>query len=360
MYGVGGEGMGHATRSAAVIEYLLKKKHTVHICAGGRAFAYLKKRFPNVHKIDEIPLRYKNDTIDYVATAVYMAQHLLFSLIKMIQLLNKLYIDVNPDVVISDYEVFTALTSKIKGVPLIAANNISLIAQTKVDKLPWHIEQHKFWPLFVEWIVAVYANHHVIPAFHAVKKKKKNVTITSPVIRKNVRDLLGKKEIHHVLVYQTSPTHTKILETLRNVDEQFIVYGYGKRKQTKNMTFHAFNEKQFFEHLASAKAVVLGGGFSFISEAIYLKKPILSVPLKNHYEQCINAHYVQKQGFGKYYVSPTANEVRQFMKLLPTYKKKLASYDFNPLDFAVTVERVMRKIGKRHQRVSHESYMELQ
>ena len=48
IYGVLGEGMGHATRSSAVIEYLLKKGHHVHIFTSNRAVDFLSKKFKNV------------------------------------------------------------------------------------------------------------------------------------------------------------------------------------------------------------------------------------------------------------------------------------------------------------------------
>src|SRR5690349_17272097 len=41
LYGVTGEGMGHAMRSRVVLEHLIAKGHTVEIMASGRAAAFL-------------------------------------------------------------------------------------------------------------------------------------------------------------------------------------------------------------------------------------------------------------------------------------------------------------------------------
>ena len=43
LYGVNGEGMGHATRSEVVIDALLER-HDVRVVAGGAAFKYLSGR----------------------------------------------------------------------------------------------------------------------------------------------------------------------------------------------------------------------------------------------------------------------------------------------------------------------------
>ena len=50
LYGVVGEGMGHATRSRVILEHLVKE-HEVQVVASGRAHDYLAKRFPEVHRI---------------------------------------------------------------------------------------------------------------------------------------------------------------------------------------------------------------------------------------------------------------------------------------------------------------------
>ena len=50
LYGVNGEGMGHATRSRVVIDHLLDD-HDVRVVASGAAFAYLRECCPRVDEI---------------------------------------------------------------------------------------------------------------------------------------------------------------------------------------------------------------------------------------------------------------------------------------------------------------------
>ena len=50
LYGVNGEGMGHATRSQVVVDALLAR-HDVRVVASGAAFRYLRDRLPKVKEI---------------------------------------------------------------------------------------------------------------------------------------------------------------------------------------------------------------------------------------------------------------------------------------------------------------------
>ena len=55
LYGVVGEGMGHATRSKVTCEHLVESGHQVKIVVSGRAHAFLAKSFRDVVEI-KVPM----------------------------------------------------------------------------------------------------------------------------------------------------------------------------------------------------------------------------------------------------------------------------------------------------------------
>ena len=112
------------------------------------------------------------------------------------------------------------------------------------------------------------------------------------------------------------------LKALKN--EKFIVYGFNANKTDGNLTYKEFNEDVFYDDLASAKAVICNGGFTFISEAISLKKPIYSVPAIGNFEQALNGYYVERLGFGEYHEIMSAARVKSFLNKLPEYQKNLS------------------------------------
>ena len=64
LYGVVGEGMGHATRSKVVCEHLESKGPKVKIVVSGRAHAFLKKSFKDVVEIKGLTIRYVDNRMD--------------------------------------------------------------------------------------------------------------------------------------------------------------------------------------------------------------------------------------------------------------------------------------------------------
>lgn len=63
LYGVVGEGMGHAMRSRVVLEHLVANGHDVHVMASQRAVDYPAKRFSNVHRIHGLHIIYEENRV---------------------------------------------------------------------------------------------------------------------------------------------------------------------------------------------------------------------------------------------------------------------------------------------------------
>ena len=97
-------------------------------------------------------------------------------------------------------------------------------------------------------------------------------------------------------------------------------------KTEENITYKEFSDTGFLEDLAGAKAVICNGGLTLITEALYLGKPVLSEPIKKHFEQIINAVYLEKLGFGKYVESLDSRSVKEFVGSIQSFEEKLRNY----------------------------------
>ena len=321
-YCICGEGMGHAIRSSVIIDRI-KDKYDVYIFSSDRAYKYLNEKFDNVYKIGGFNTVYINNKVNNTKTLINALKRNPLNIKEGYEELYKKARKLSPDVIVTDFEIYATMVSKLLSIPLISLDNIHMITQTAIDYPP----KHQGEMLKAKGVIKSYVikpKIHILTSFFYPKiKPKKRAVLYPPVIREDILKLEPTIE-DHIIVYQTSKESVKLVEQLKSLNEKFIVYGFNKDEVDKNLTYKLFNENEFYNDLASAKAVICNGGFTFISEAISLKKPIYSVPTIGNFEQTLNGFYVQKLGYGEYHEEMSPKKVEKFLKRLPKYQKKLA------------------------------------
>ena len=70
LYGLCGEGLGHASRSRILIHHL-KKHHEVFVVAGGKAYGFLSKEFDTIEDIVSARFIYKNNKVRLLITILW-------------------------------------------------------------------------------------------------------------------------------------------------------------------------------------------------------------------------------------------------------------------------------------------------
>lgn len=321
-YCICGEGMGHAIRSSVIIDRI-KDKYDVYIFSSDRAYKYLNEKFDNVYKIGGFNTVYINNKVSNTKTLINALKRNPLNIKEGYEELYKKARKLSPDVIVTDFEIYATMVSKLLSIPLISLDNIHMITQTAIDYPP----KHQGEMLKAKGVIKSYVikpKIHILTSFFYPKiKPKKRAVLYPPVIREDILKLKPTIE-DHIIVYQTSKESVKLVEQLKSLNEKFIVYGFNKDEVDENLTYKLFNENEFYNDLASTKAVICNGGFTFISEAISLKKPIYSVPAIGNFEQTLNGFYVQKLGYGEYHEEMSPKKVEKFLKRLPKYQEKLA------------------------------------
>lgn len=321
-YCICGEGMGHAIRSSVIIDRI-KDKYDVYIFSSDRAYKYLNEKFDNVYKLGGFNTVYINNKVSNTKTLINALKRNPLNIKEGYEELYKKARKLSPDVIVTDFEIYATMVSKLLSIPLISLDNIHMITQTAIDYPP----KHQGEMLKAKGVIKSYVikpKIHILTSFFYPKiKPKKRAVLYPPVIREDILKLKPTIE-DHIIVYQTSKESVKLVEQLKSLNEKFIVYGFNKDEVDENLTYKLFNENEFYNDLASAKAVICNGGFTFISEAISLKKPIYSVPAIGNFEQTLNGFYVQKLGYGEYHEEMSPKKVEKFLKRLPKYQEKLA------------------------------------
>ena len=338
-YGVQGEGMGHATRTESVLTHLESKGDEVEVYTSNRAYEFLSSKHPNVHLIKGFELTYKNDELLAGASTLETIRKLPKDLIPTLRFVLERFIKTQPEAVITDHETFTALIGRLLAIPVIYAGNIAILERTRIDEGVLARRYPKLLARTTSNLSSFRATTYVIPTFFYPETKSANVILTDPVVRSDYETLTPSRA-DYLFVYHTTSTNESLLTALKESGIECRVYGYGARERDANLRFFDFDQERFARDLAGAKAAVLGGGFTTMSEAIYLKKPIYCVPLKNHFEQLVNAKELEKRRFGEMHTKPSGTSIFDFTLKLPLYDHYLSQYEMDPRSFERTVREV--------------------
>ena len=322
-YCVCGEGMGHAIRTGVIVDRI-KDKYDVYIFSSDRAYKYLKSKFDNVYEIGGFNTVYINNKVNNLKTFSDALKRNPTNIKVGYENLYKKARQLHPDVIVTDFEIYATMVAKLRGIPLISLDNIHMITQTRID----YPKNHFAEMLKAKSVIKTYVikpKVHILTSFFYPKiRSGKHAVLYPPIIREDILKLEPKTG-DHIIVYQTSKESVRLVSRLKALkNEKFIVYGFNKNEIDGNLTYKEFNEDEFYDDLASSKAVICNGGFTFICEAIHLKKPIYSVPAIGNFEQTFNGFYVQKLGYGEYHENLSAKKVYNFLKRLPRYQKRLA------------------------------------
>lgn len=302
LYGVVGEGMGHATRSKVVIEHLEGRGHQVKIVVSGRAHDFLKKHFRDVVEIRGLTIRYAKGAMDRDLSLV----HNVVLAPSMIAANAAAYLDdvrhFDPQLVVSDFDSYAYFFAKRFGLPIVSIDNQQIIHKCKHEKWVYRGARadYRATRAFVKAKLPG-CDHYVITSFFRPEIRKKyvgRVTIVPPILRREILAAKPKRG-EHVLVYQTSTSDETLLSALQRLSKRkFVVYGLRRDAKVGNCVLKSFGEQGFIDDLASARAVVTNGGLSLMHEAIFLRKPIFSVPVRHQFEQEMNARWLEHLGYG--------------------------------------------------------------
>lgn len=318
LYGVVGEGMGHATRSRVVLEHLLRQGHQVCVVVSGRAHGFLSQRFAGREGIQFREI--KGFHLEYEGNAMDLGGSILANLGRVPERLAHnidVYTDLNfgAEVVISDFESWAFFFGLNHFLPVISIDNMQVINRCEHPHEITHDASFQIAKAAVKAKLPG-AYHYLITSFFFPPIRKERTTLIPPILRPEI--LAAKREPgDHVLVYQTAAANAALLPMLQSLPYRFKVYGMGREGQEGNVQLCAFSETGFVDDLRTARAVLAGGGFSLMSEAVHLRVPMYSVPIDGQYEQELNARYLASLGYGAWASRFDRDEVAAFLEATP-------------------------------------------
>ena len=357
LYGVVGEGMGHAIRSRVILDELCKT-HDVQVVVSGRAYDYLQKRAGehlSVKKIWGLSIVAEDNEVSNFRTLLENAKGAITGgWPQNVKAYFEIAEKFQPDVVISDFESWSYLFGKNRGIPVVSVDNIQMVNRCLHSEAITRGHQGEFQ--IAKGITKAKAPgcfHYLITTFFYPDIRKKRTSLHPSILRPEV--LAARPEGgDHLLVYQTYTSTPRLVEELQALGRECRVYGL--RRDLKepvregNLVYMPFSEAGFIDDLRTARGVISSGGYTLMGEAVYLRRPMLAIPVAKQFEQVMNGRYLEQCGYGKYADELDGTALGEFLERIPDYSKNLATYsqDGNT-DLFTRLELELQRAARREQ-----------
>nr|WP_299033048.1 glycosyltransferase family protein [uncultured Tenacibaculum sp.] len=279
LYAFQGTGNGHASRALEIIPHL-QRRGDVDILVSGSQYE-IELPFNIKYKLHGLGFVFgKKGGIDLISSLKDLSLKKVYKEVKTLPV--KEY-----DLVINDFEPISAWACLFRNVPIISLSNQNALLNEKNSAFKrFRLER---------LIIKYYAPAKNKFGFHF---KTHSSSTFLPIIRKEIRyrNITNKG---HYTVYLPSYSDEKIIKVLSSIkDIKWQVFS----KKTKehqffhNITILPINDDAFIRSMASAKGIICGAGFATPAEALYLRKKLLVIPMKNQYEQQCNAVTLKEMG----------------------------------------------------------------
>ena len=326
LYGLCGEGMGHAMRSAVVARHIISRGHSLEfVCSSGRAFEYMAGKWPGrVHRVAGLSSVLEGNSISPFKTLAknFIAQTIASPFAHLGALIGIS----RPDAVISDFDPWTARYAGLSNIPLLAIDNIHFMNRFDHPKEMIGSDRRAasmMFPIVSEMVPS--ADRYLVTSFVNAPVRMPRTTLHLPILRE---ELLSKSKTRgeHVVVYLNDKADaSRVIGVLRGTKGSFKVYGAPTQVPGGNVEVVPFSPLGFMTDLASSRAVIGGAGFTLMTEAIYSGKPMMALPFEGQFEQILNANYLQGMGYGERAGVISVGSVERFLSREETYRARLSS-----------------------------------
>ena len=323
VYGVSGSGSGHSSRAREMMTHLRAQGHELLGVSYDRGYRNLKDDF-DMFDVPGLHIVAIQNRISKLQTAIKNLKSLTGGISKFREFKETVFNEFQPDVVITDFEPTTAYMANHRDLPLISIDNQHRMRYMEYP-CPAILRKDA---LVTETVIRAFVpkpDISLITTFYYGEVKYDRTFLFPPILRQSVLDARPSDE-GHILVYFTQEFESFMAMLDEFPRKRFLVYGAGHEGEEGNFSFRPFSLDGFLADLASSKAVISTAGFTLMTEALQLAKPMLALPMGGQFEQELNAHLLEDIGYGKNGRKADAETIGDFLYRIPEYQEALESY----------------------------------
>lgn len=302
---VNGLGLGNSTRCHAVIQRLAEQGAEIAVITSGNGQWYFEDR-PNVGRIHASEAFYyasRNGRISIPHTLLAVGDFMRIAK-RNARVVDDVLDTFKPDVAVLD-SVYTTAPMRKRGIPVAALNNADVVhlSYRRFDDRPSSIRMQFYaieemdYLFHRRWVDLV-----VSPSLDdTLPEVGGNVRRIGPIVRRGYASTSSEGPVRRVLVMLSgSRFGTPVALKDNRYPFHIDVVGREAPKDVTlppNVVFHG-RVKDNADIVRNADLMLVNGGFSAVSEAFALKKPMVVLPIPNHAEQWVNGRTVEKLGVG--------------------------------------------------------------
>ncbi|WP_257667978.1 glycosyltransferase family protein [Parapedobacter tibetensis] len=280
LYAVQGTGNGHLSRAMDVVPCLQRRAEVDVLVSGIQAD--LELPFPVKYRMHGLSFIFgKSGGVDLWKT--FMSS----TVRRLVQEVNTLPIE-QYDLIINDFEPISAWACNTRDKECIGLSHQAAAMDAQSPK-------PKEADMVGKFIMKNYAPATINYGFHFKKYSHRTFT---PVIRQQVRQLDVADQGHYT-VYLPAYDDTRLLKHLmRFPDIRWQVFSKHNKTpfEMRNVSVQPIANELFIQSMATSAGVLCGAGFETPAEALFLQKKLLVIPMKNQYEQHLNAAALEEMG----------------------------------------------------------------
>jgi uncharacterized protein (TIGR00661 family) len=280
LYAIQGTGNGHISRAKEVAPVLEKRAHVDYLVSGCQLDLPLP--FKARYRCRGVSLIFGKNGGVHIGKTIRQTTGM-----RLHKEVRDLPVE-NYDLVINDFEPVSAWAARRKGVRCVGLSHQSALLSRKVPRSEMNAPIGK----------AVLQHYAPADSHYGFHFDRYDNDIFTPIIRNDLRQMEITDKGHYT-VYLPAYGDERLIQFLSQVpDAKWDVFTkHGKNSFThRNVHIQPINGEKFAESMASSSGVLCGGGFETPSEAIYLGKKLMVVPMRNQYEQQCNAKALEDMG----------------------------------------------------------------
>jgi uncharacterized protein (TIGR00661 family) len=279
-YAVQANGNGHISRALQLNKHLKEYGEVDFFLSGNNA--QLDYTIPIKFKSEGVNLFYKDKKgLDYYKTVKSICFKDIVKKAKSLPLYEY-------DLVINDFEFVTSLSCILYNKPSIHFGHQASFQSNLTPKA-------KCYDPLGKMVLKNFVKSNQYLGLHF---KSYDDNIFNPIIKEEIINVTPIDE-GHIAVYL--PQYSiNFLEPFLLLKSKYRFEVFTKEltisKRVENIDYYPINNEDFTSSLIRSKGIITAGGFETPSEAMYLKKKLLCIPVKNHFEQECNAEALRQLG----------------------------------------------------------------